>query len=167
MALDPVPHIRKLAEAELYRAELETRRLAKRLSYVGVGVFVGLLAFTMLALSGFLALAEIYGYPLAALITGVVLAVITGILLIIASREPNRADKLEVELAQRAIAEARLELRRDYDQAERALNDMTFGLVGLMKNAGGSNVSLFAILLGIAAAFIPSLRKILASFIRK
>jgi len=73
--IDPTPQIRKLAEAELFRAELEARRLARKLSLVGIAVFIALFALTMLVIAGFLALSEIYGYPLGALITGGVLAV--------------------------------------------------------------------------------------------
>ncbi len=50
--IDPTPHVRKLAEAELYRAELEARRLARRLSLVGIAVFIALFAVTMLILAG-------------------------------------------------------------------------------------------------------------------
>ena len=46
--IDPTPKVRALAEAELYRAELEARRLARRLSLVGIAVFIALFAIVML-----------------------------------------------------------------------------------------------------------------------
>ena len=38
--IDPTPQVRKLAEAELYRAEIEARRLARRLFLAGIAVFI-------------------------------------------------------------------------------------------------------------------------------
>lgn len=57
--IDPTPQVRKLAEAELFRAELEARRLARRLSLVGIAVFIAFFALVMLVIAGFLYLAEI------------------------------------------------------------------------------------------------------------
>ena len=84
--IDPTPNVRKLAEAELYRAELEARRLARRLSLVGIAVFIAFFAVTMLIVAGFLYLSELYGYPLGALITGGVLTVLTIVALLFAAK---------------------------------------------------------------------------------
>lgn len=164
--IDPTPHVRKLAEAELYRAELEARRLARRLFLVGIAVFIALFALIMLVIAGFLALSEIYGYPLGALITGGALVALACIALLFAAKAPGRADKLELELANRTIAEARAEVKRDFDLVERTLNDMTLGLLGIVKGSSGS-LPLITIVIGALAALSPALRRFLMPFLRK
>lgn len=164
--IDPTPHVRKLAEAELYRAELEARRLVRRLFLVGIAVFIALFALIMLVIAGFLALSEIYGYPLGALITGGALVALAFIALLFAAKAPGRADKLELELANRTIAEARAEVKRDFDLVERTLNDMTLGLLGIVKGSSGS-LPLITIVIGALAALSPALRRFLMPFLRK
>jgi uncharacterized membrane protein YqjE len=164
--IDPTPQVRKLAEAELYRAELEARRLARRLMLIGIAVFIAFFALVMLVISGFLYLSELYGYPLGALITGGVLVVLSFIALAIAGRQPNRADKLELELANRAIAEARADVRREFDAIERTLNDLTLGILGLVKGSSGS-LPLITIVIGAIAALSPALRRFLMPFLRR
>lgn len=163
---DPTPQVRKLAEAELYRAELEARRFARRLFLVGVAVFIAFFALVMLVISGFLYLSGIYGYPLGALITGGSLVLLAFIALVFAGREPGRADKLELELANRAIAEARADVKREFDAIERTLNDLTLGVLGLVKGSSGS-LPLITIIVGALAALSPGLRRILMPFLRK
>ena len=164
--IDPTPQVRKLAEAELYRAELEARRLARRLMLIGIAVFIAFFALVMLVISGFLYLSELYGYPLGALITGGVLVVRSFIALAVAGRQPNRADKLELELANRAIAEARADVRREFDAIERTLNDLTLGILGLVKGSSGS-LPLVTIVIGAIAALSPALRRFLLPFLRR
>ncbi|MBA4208669.1 MAG: hypothetical protein C0454_03980 [Parvibaculum sp.] len=164
--IDPTPQVRKLAEAELYRAELEARRLARRLMLIGIAVFIAFFALVMLVISGFLYLSELYGYPLGALITGGVLVILSFIALAVAGRQPNRADKLELELANRAIAEARADVRREFDAIERTLNDLTLGILGLVKGSSGS-LPLVTIVIGAIAALSPALRRFLMPFLRR
>lgn len=164
--IDPTPQVRKLAEAELYRAELEAKRLARRLMLVGIAVFIAFFAAVMLVISGFLYLSELYGYPLGALITGGALVLLAFVALAVAGREPNRADKLELELANRAIAEARADVRREFDAIERTLNDMTLGILGLVKGSSGS-LPLITIVIGAIAAMSPALRRFLMPFLRR
>lgn len=164
--LDPTPNVRKLAEAELYRAELEARRLARRLSLVGIAAFIALFAVTMLIVSGFLYLSELYGYPLGALITGGVLTVLALIALLLAAKAPGRADKLELELANRTVEQARAGVKRDFDVIERTLNDMTLGVLGLVKGGTGS-LPMITIIVGAIAAMSPALRRFIMPFLRK
>jgi uncharacterized membrane protein YqjE len=164
--IDPTPQVRKLAEAELYRAELEARRLARCLFLVGIAVFIAFFALVMLVVAGFLYLAELYGYPLGALATGGALVLLAFIALVFAGREPGRADKLELELANRAIAEARADVKRDFDAIERTLNDLTLGVLGLVKGSSGS-LPLITIIIGALAALSPGLRRFLMPFLRK
>lgn len=164
--IDPTPQIRKLAEAELYRAELEARRLARRLFLVGIAVFIALFAFIMLVIAGFLALSEIYGYPLGALIAGGGLTLLAFIALLAAAKAPGRADKLELELANRTIAEARTAVKRDFDTVERMLNDLTLGALGLVKGSTGT-LPMITIIVGALAALSPALRRFIMPFLRK
>lgn len=164
--IDPTPQVRKLAEAELYRAEIEARRLARRLFLAGIAVFIAFFALVMLVIAGFLYLAELYGYPLGALITGGALVLLAFIALVFAGREPGRADKLELELANRAVAEARADVKREFDAIERTLNDLTLGVLGLVKGSSGS-LPLITIIIGALAALSPGLRRFLMPFLRK
>ena len=164
--IDPTPNVRKLAEAELYRAELEARRLARRLSLVGIAVFIALFAVVMLIVAGFLYLSELYGYPLGALITGGVLTALAFLALIFAAKAPGRADKLELELANRTVEQARAEVKRDFDVIERTLNDLTLGVLGLVKGGTGS-LPIITIIVGAIAAMSPALRRFIMPFLRK
>ncbi|MDP2124311.1 MAG: phage holin family protein [Parvibaculum sp.] len=164
--IDPTPQIRKLAEAELFRAELEARRLARKLSLIGMAAFIALFALTMLVIAGFLALSEIYGYPLGALITGGALAALAFIALLLAAKAPGRADRLELELANSAILQARSEVRRDFDAIERTLNELSLGLLGIVKGSTGS-LPLITIIVGALAAMSPVLRRFLMPFLRR
>lgn len=164
--IDPTPNVRKLAEAELYRAELEARRLARRLSLVGIAVFIAFFAVTMLIVAGFLYLSELYGYPLGALITGGVLTLLAIVALLFAAKAPGRADRLELELANQTIVQARAGVKRDFDVIERTLNDLTLGVLGLVKGGSGS-LPLITIIAGALAAMSPALRKFIMPFLRK
>lgn len=164
--IDPTPNVRKLAEAELYRAELEARRLARRLSLVGIAVFIALFAVVMLIVAGFLYLSELYGYPLGALITGGVLTALAFLALVFAAKAPGRADKLELELANRTVEQARAEVKRDFDVIERTLNDLTLGVLGLVKGGTGS-LPIITIIVGAIAAMSPALRRFIMPFLRK
>lgn len=164
--IDPSPNIRKLAEAELFRAELEARRLARKLSLVGIAVLIALFAVVMLIIAGFLALSEIYGYPLGALITGGVLTALAFIALLIAAKVPGRADRLEIELANSAILQARAEVKRDFNAIERTLNDLSLGLLGIVKGSTGS-LPLITIIIGAIAAMSPVLRRFLMPYLRR
>jgi hypothetical protein len=164
--IDPTPNVRKLAEAELYRAELEARRLARRLSLVGIAIFIALFAVTMLIVAGFLYLSELYGYPLGALITGGVLTLLAFIALLFAAKPPGRADRLELELANQTIIQARAGVKRDFDVIERTLNDLTLGVLGLVKGGSGS-LPLLTIIVGAIAAMSPALRRFIMPFLRK
>lgn len=165
--IDPGPRIRKLAEAELYRAELGARRAARRLFLVGIALFFALFAIIMLGIAGYFYLSEIYGAPMAALITGAVLVALAGIALLLAGRAPGRADRLELEMAEQAVANARADIKRELMEAERSLNNLTFGLLGLARGSGGSSLSLLSLVIGILAATSPGLRRVLMSFLRK
>ncbi|WP_421865328.1 phage holin family protein [Parvibaculum sp.] len=164
--IDPTPNVRKLAEAELYRAELEARRLARRLSLVGIAIFIALFAITMLIVAGFLYLSELYGYPLGALITGGVLTLLAFIALLFAAKAPGRADRLELELANQTVIQARAGVKRDFDVIERTLNDLTLGVLGLVKGGSGS-LPLLTIIVGAIAAMSPALRRFIMPFLRK
>lgn len=152
----PTYHVRKLAAAELHRAELEARRVGRRLVLVGIAAIITFIAVVMLTVSGFLALSDIYGYPIGALITAAVLAVVAAAALGLASRGPSRSRRLEIELANRNVAQARAEISNEFDEMDRKFNDMTFGLFNLKGSGGG--LSFTTILLGVLAAVSPSLR---------
>lgn len=163
---DPTPKLRTLAEAELFRAELEAKRLANRLSLIGIAVFIALFAFIMLVVAGFLALSELYGYPLGALITGGALLLAAFVALGLAARKPSHADELELKLANLNIEAARADIRRDVDAMEKRFNDLTMGLLGLVKSSS-SNMPMITIILGALAAMSPVLRKIIMPILNR
>ena len=163
---DPTPKLRTLAEAELFRAELEAKRLANKLSLIGIAVFIALFAFIMLVVAGFLALSELYGYPLGALITGGALLLVALIALGLAARKPSHADDLEMKLANLNIDAARADIRRDVDALEKRFSDLSMGLLGLVKSSS-SSMPLITIILGALAAMSPMLRKIIMPILNR
>lgn len=152
----PTYQARKLAAAELHRVEIEVRRVGRCAALVAVAAVIAFFAAAMLTVSGFLALSEIYGYTLGALIVGGVLAALSGIALFVATRGPSRSRRLELELANRNVAEARAGMKRELDLMDRKFNNMTFGLFSLKEDGGGLSFS--TILIGVIAAFSPKLR---------
>jgi len=165
--LDPTPNMRRLAEAELLRAELEARRLARRAAWVGVGILFAALAVIMLTVAAFLALSEIYGLTWAAAITGMGLVLLALISLLLAShRQQGRAARLEMELANRAVEDARREIRRDFDVLEKRLDDLSMGLLGLFKGST-SNLPILTLVLGAVAAVSPALRRFIMPFLKR
>ncbi len=163
---DPTPKLRTLAEAELFRAELEAKRLANRLSLIGIAVFLAIFAFTMLVIAGFLALSELYGYPLGALITGGALLFVTIVALGLAARKPSHADELEMKLANLNIEAARADIRRDVDALEKRFNDLSMGLLGMVRGTS-SGMPMVTIILGALAAMSPFLRKIIMPILNR
>ncbi|NIJ41542.1 hypothetical protein FHS78_001832 [Parvibaculum indicum] len=163
---DPTPKLRTLAEAELFRAELEAKRLANRLSLVGIAVFLAIFAFTMLVIAGFLALSELYGYPLGALITGGALLFVAIVALGLAARKPSHADELEMKLANLNIEAARADIRRDVDALEKRFNDLSMGLLGMVRGTS-SGMPMVTIILGALAAMSPFLRKIIMPILNR
>ncbi len=152
----PSNKVRNLALAEFSRAEIEARRLARRGLFIATAFLIAVFAFAMLTVSGFLALSELYGYPLGALVTGSVLVALAGIALFLSSRGPSRSTRLELELANRNVAQARADIQLELDLMDRKFNSMTFGLFSIKNDGGG--LSLPTILLGAVAAFSPKLR---------
>lgn len=163
---DPTPKLRTLAEAELFRAELEAKRLANRLSLIGIAVFLAIFAFIMLVISGFLALSELYGYPLGALVTGGALLFVAFVSLGLASRKPSHADELEMKLANLNIEAARADIRRDVDALEKRFNDLSMGLLGMVRGTS-SGMPMITIILGALAAMSPLLRKIIMPILNR
>lgn len=163
---DPTPKLRTLAEAELFRAELEAKRLANRLSLIGIAVFLAIFAFTMLVIAGFLALSELYGYPLGALITGGALLFVAIVALGLAARKPSHADELEMKLANLNIEAARADIRRDVDALEKRFNDLSMGLLGMVRGTS-SGMPMITIILGALAAMSPLLRKIIMPILNR
>jgi len=165
--LDPTPNMRRLAEAELLRAEIEARRLARRASWVAVGVLFAALALIMLTIAVFLALAEIYGFTWSAAITGMGLVLLALISLLLAShKQQGRAARFEMELANRAVEDARREIRRDFDIFEKRLDELSMGLLGLFKGST-ANLPILTLILGAIAAVSPALRRFIMPFLKR
>lgn len=165
--LDPTPNMRRLAEAELQRAELEARRLARRAGWIGIGLLFAGLAITMLTLAGFLALSEVYGYTWAAAISGTALVLLALISLVIGNQKhQGRAAQLEMQLANRSVEDARREIRRDFDIIEKRLDELSMGLLGLFKGST-SNLPILTLILGAVAALSPALRQIIMPFLKR
>lgn len=164
---DPTPGMRRLAEAELLRAELEARHLARRAAWIGVGALLAALAIIMLVVAAFLALSEIYGPTWGAAIVGGGLVILAfAAILIGGHRSQGRAARLEVELANRAVDDARRELRRDFDLLERRLDELSMGVLSLIKGSA-SNLPFVTLILGALAALSPGLRRIIMPFLKK
>jgi len=106
--LDPIRDARILAEAELLRARVSARSLVKQSLFQVVAVLLGLGGLLMLAVAGFLALAESYGELRAALLLGGALFFLALVLVLIARPLSRSA---ELEAAERASRQARADLK--------------------------------------------------------
>ncbi len=135
--IDPTPDLIKLAEVELARVELKARRVCARLSLIIAASFIAGLAVIMLTASGYFALAGQLGSPLAALITAVALAIVAGIAILFASKKPSRAYELEMQLAGQEIERARLRVRLNLLQAEKAFDDLGRQFSSLSRGVSG------------------------------
>ena len=164
--IDPTPNVRRLAEAELYRAELEARRVARQFLWMGCALLIVALAVIMLTVSGFLALSEVYGPTIGALATGGILLALAFAALLFAAKKPGRTAELELQLADEQIARARTDLRRDFDNIERSLDEMTMGLLSLLKGSAGK-LPLISLILSALAALSPALRRFIHPIINE
>lgn len=164
---DTTVKLRRLAEVELMRAEVEARKVARRVLWTSVAVLVGLLALAMLSFAVFLALANAYGNLNAALIVGGALAVLAAAALVYAVQAPGRTAQLEGEILARSIEDARADLRDDIEELEERFDQVTGGLARFLKGdrepqgLGATNANLAAItmILSAISALSPTLRK--------
>lgn len=124
--------LRRLAEVEWLRAEVETRRLARRLLWTIIATCIGILALAVLAYAGFLILASQIGTIEAALVTGSALALIAAISTLLALRGPSRTQELENEILARSIADAREDLRLEIEALEAQIKAVTSGISPLL-----------------------------------
>jgi len=162
--LNPTPNVRRLAEAERRRAELQSRQLVTSLAFYTLALFISIIALVMLSLAGFFALSATYGAPVAALIVGAALAVIAALIFYYAAHGAQSASRFELEKANHEIELARLAMEKDFSRLERDLDRMTLGLLGLIR--GKTSTPLFTLLLGGLAAWSPTLRQLLLPFLR-
>jgi hypothetical protein len=160
--------LRRLAEVELMRAEIEARRVSHRLLWTAVAVLVGLLALAMLSFAVFLALANAYGSLNAALIVGGTLAVLAAAAFVYAIQAPGRTARLEQEILVRSIEDARENLRGDLEELEDRFEQVSAGLARFLKRdpaeagglgAPGGNMAAIAAILTAIAALSPTLRR--------
>jgi hypothetical protein len=164
--LEPTPNMRRLAEAEYLRIETEARKLTQRFAWTAISILIGFLALAMLALAVFFALANAYGNTLAALIVGGALALLALASILFAQRKPSRAALLEADLINRNVEDARRELQRDLAAFEKRVDDLSFGLLSLLKGSAGT-LPIVTLVLGLLAAVSPSLRRIIMPILKK
>lgn len=165
--LDPTPNLRKLADAELMRIELETRRLIRRTLCVGASLVLAAIALVMFSLGGFYALTETYGPVIAAFIMAGGLALACLLALYFAFKSPGRAAKLEMQLAAQAIENARDHVKADASAIERELDRLSMGLLSLVRGQSGSGMPALTMLIGVLATLSPSLMRVLKHFFKR
>ena len=164
---DTAAKLRRLAEVELMRAEIEARKAARRVLWSAVAVLIGLLALVMLSLALFLALADAYGNLNAALIVGGALTVLAVAALVYAMQAPSRTAKLESEILARSIEDARENLREDFEELEDRFDQVTDGLARFLKGndeqkglgAANGNMAAITMILSAIAALSPTMRR--------
>lgn len=164
---DTSAKLRRLAEVELMRAEIEARKVARRVLWTSVAVLIGLLALAMLSFAVFLALANAYGNLNAALIVGGVLTVLAAAALVYAIQAPGRTAQLENEILARSIQDARENLREDFEGLEERFDQVTSGLAHFLKGdtetrplgAGNANLAAITMILSAISALSPTLRR--------
>lgn len=162
---NPTAKMRRLAEVELLRAEIEARRIVKRAIWVAIAILVGFLALAISSYALYLFLALQFGALNAAIILGVSLTLLALCALGLAYRKPGRTEQLEAEILARSIKDARDDLNEDFEAIENTVNQFTGGFSQFMKggslNLGGKNANLAAITLILSAltALSPTLKR--------
>lgn len=165
--LDPTPNLRKLADAEMMRIELETRRLIRRTLCVGAALLLAAIALVMFSVGGFYALTETYGPVNAAFIMAGGLALACLLALYMAFKSPGRAAKLEMQLAAQAIENARDHVKADASAIERELDRLSMGLLGLVRGQSGGSMPALTMLIGLLATLSPGLMRLLTHFFKR
>ncbi|HEY4344530.1 MAG TPA: phage holin family protein [Parvibaculum sp.] len=164
---DTAAKLRRLAEVELMRAEIEARKVARRVLWTSVAVLIGLLALGMLSFAVFLALANAYGNLNAALIVGGVLTVLAAAALVYAIQAPGRTAQLESEILARSVEDARENLREDFEELEDRFDQVTDGLARFLKGdrepqglgTASGNMAAITMILSAISALSPTLRR--------
>lgn len=164
---DTAAKLRRLAEVELMRAEIEARKAARRVLWTVVAVGIGLFSLAALSLALFLALANAYGDLNAALIVGGALAVLAAAILVYAMQAPSRTARLESDILARSVEDARENLRADFEELEDRFDQVAEGLARLLKGdrapqglgAASGNMAAITMILSAIAALSPTLRR--------
>ncbi|MBI1260808.1 MAG: hypothetical protein GC184_03705 [Rhizobiales bacterium] len=164
--LDPTPNLRKLADAELMRVELEARSLMRRTLFIGIALLIGAITLVMLSLGGFFALSKEFGPDIAAFIMAAVLGILCLLALYVALKGPSRERQLEMQLVEQNISTARDHVKNDVTRIEREIDKLSMGLLGLVKGGTSGGMPALTLLLGILAALSPVLRRYLAPFLK-
>lgn len=164
--IDPTQNIKNLAEIELLRVEMEARRLGARIVWVALGGLAAALGVIMLSLTAFFALAEVYGTTWGALLTAGGLFGLCAIAFLIANKPPGRAARLETEVIEQKIARARADVRHDIGRIERQLDQLTMGLLSLLKGST-ANLPMVTLILGLLATLSPVLRRLIAPLLKR
>ena len=127
----PIHNAKRLAEAEILKARLASRRATER----AIGWFVvaglALMGFGMLFLAAFLALSDVYGHTIAALIVGGVILIIAVVVALFVGPLRKRAAE---DAAEAASQQARADISSDLSQITALLEGFGVGSSGL----GGS-----------------------------
>lgn len=164
--LDPTPNLRKLADAELMRVELETRRLMRRTLFMGIALLIGAITLVMLSLGGFFALSKEFGSDIAAFIMAGGLGLLCLLALYLSLKKPSRESQLEMQLLAQNIETARDHVMNDVTRIEREIDKLSMGLLGLVKGSASGGMPALTLLLGILAALSPALRRYLAPLLK-
>lgn len=142
----PIHNIRNLAEAEILKARLASRRATE----LAIGWFIvavlALMGFGMLFLAAFLALSTVYGHTVAALIIGGIILVITVVVALFVG--PLRKREAE-EAAEAASQQARADISSDISQITALLEGFGVGSSGL---GGSGSVSRLLMMAGAGLA---------------
>ena len=132
--LRPIHNVKRLVEAEILKARLASRRATEQ----AIGWFIvaglALMGFGMLFLAVFLALSNVFGHTVAALIVGGVILVVA--LMVALFVGPLRKHAAE-DAAQAESQDARAELSSDLSQVTALLEGFGIGSGGF----GGSSMN--------------------------
>ena len=155
----------RLAEVEMLRAEIKARRAARRIIIIAVGIIAGGIAIGFLTYGSFLWLAERYGAINAAVSIGAALFVVATSAFAVAMIGPNKRQLLEDDILNRAITEARGEVKEDFDELEKRFNQVSGHLAKLLgarkegDTGNHSNLATITMILLAVGAVSPTLNR--------
>jgi len=162
---NPTAKIRRLAEVELLRAEIEARRIVKRMIWIVIALLIGLLALSILSYGVYLFLAQQFDALSATLILGCGLTLLALCALGLAHRKLGRTEQLEAEILARSIEDARDDLNDDIEAIEKTISQVTSGFSHFTKSGSlnpddkNANLAAMSLILSVLASLSPTLKR--------
>lgn len=157
--------LKRLAEVEMLRLQIEGRRAARNVFIISVAVIVGAISLCFFTYGTYLFLATRIGEINSAFTIGGALLTIASLAFVLAVKRPGQLEVRESETLKRTIADARDDLRDDLDALEARFDKVSGGLAKILdsrkedESRGHINLATITLLLSAIGAASPTLNR--------